>query len=88
VVNMAAGVTPIRVRDFAGGTALGIIPKIVLTAFAGTSIMRVLAGGGVESLTALALGLALWIALGLAARRWLRTRGPDSPGVDSGKGTP
>jgi uncharacterized membrane protein YdjX (TVP38/TMEM64 family) len=75
VVNMAAGVTPIRVRDFAAGTALGIIPKIALTAFAGKSILHVLTGGGVESLAALAAGLVLWIALGLAARNWLRSRG-------------
>lgn len=75
VVNMAAGVTPIRVLDFAAGTALGIIPKIALTAFAGKSILLVLTGGGVESLAALAAGLVLWIALGLAARNWLRSRG-------------
>ncbi|MFN9832737.1 MAG: TVP38/TMEM64 family protein [Phenylobacterium sp.] len=74
VVNMAAGVTPIRVLDFAAGTALGIIPKIALTAFAGKSILHVLTGGGAESLAALAAGLVLWIALGLAARRWLRSR--------------
>ena len=37
VVNMAAGVTPMRLRDFAAGTALGIIPKIALTAFAGAT---------------------------------------------------
>lgn len=75
VVNMAAGVTPIRVLDFAAGTALGIIPKIALTAFAGKSILHALTGGGAESLAALAAGLVLWIALGLAARNWLRSRG-------------
>lgn len=77
VVNMAAGVTPMRTLDFAAGTALGIIPKIALTAFAGTSILHVLSGGGAESLAALAAGLILWIALGLTARRWLRGR-PDT----------
>ncbi|MCA6328915.1 MAG: TVP38/TMEM64 family protein, partial [Phenylobacterium sp.] len=38
------------------------------------SILHVLTGGGAESLAALAAGLVLWIALGLAARRWLRSR--------------
>jgi len=38
VVNMAAGVTPMSVGRFAAGTALGIVPKIALTAFAGASI--------------------------------------------------
>jgi len=77
VVNMAAGVTPIRLLDFAAGTALGILPKIALTAFAGTSILRVLTGGGPEGLLALGAGLALWMGLGLAARQWLRSRGPE-----------
>ena len=36
VVNMAAGVTPIGALDFAAGTAIGILPKIVLTSLAGT----------------------------------------------------
>lgn len=79
VVNMAAGVTPMRMLDFAAGTALGIIPKIALTAFAGASILHVLSGGGPEGLAALALGVALWIALGLAVRRWLRNRDALSP---------
>jgi uncharacterized membrane protein YdjX (TVP38/TMEM64 family) len=32
---MAAGVTPMRARDFVAGTGIGIVPKIALTAFAG-----------------------------------------------------
>src|SRR5215472_2455024 len=44
VVNMAAGVTPMRLVDFAAGTAIGIVPKIALTAFAGGSIARALRG--------------------------------------------
>lgn len=74
VVNMAAGVTPMRVIDFAAGTALGIIPKIALTAFAGNSIVRTLKGGGISSLGGLIAIFAIWIGIGWFARRWLVAR--------------
>ena len=74
VVNMAAGMTPMRARDFVAGTGLGIVPKIALTAFAGASVVRLMRGEigrhGVE-LVAVAV---LWLALGWFARRWLRRR--------------
>jgi len=74
VVNMAAGVTPMRVFDFTLGTALGIVPKIVLTAFAGNSIFRVLKGEiGKDALWLVAIACA-WIGIGLIARGWLRSR--------------
>lgn len=74
VVNMAAGVTPMRVTDFVLGTAVGIVPKIALTAFAGSSIVRALKGGGLEALAGLAAVAAVWIAIGWFARRWLKSR--------------
>jgi uncharacterized membrane protein YdjX (TVP38/TMEM64 family) len=74
VVNMAAGVTPMRLRDFVAGTGLGIVPKIALTAFAGASIVQVLKGQGGEHL-AMLIGVALiWVAIGWYARRWLKSR--------------
>lgn len=74
VVNMAAGVTPMRLRDFVAGTALGIIPKIALTAFAGASIVHVLKGAGGRHL-ALLIGVALvWVVMGWYARKWLKAR--------------
>jgi uncharacterized membrane protein YdjX (TVP38/TMEM64 family) len=74
VVNMAAGVTPMRMRDFTLGTAIGIIPKIVLTAFAGNSIVQILKGEGGEHLVGLALIVAVWIGIGWFARKWLKSR--------------
>jgi uncharacterized membrane protein YdjX (TVP38/TMEM64 family) len=74
VVNMAAGVTPMRVLDFTLGTAIGIVPKIVLTAFAGNSIFRVLRGEIGKDALWLAAIAAAWIGIGLAARAWLRRR--------------
>jgi uncharacterized membrane protein YdjX (TVP38/TMEM64 family) len=74
VVNMAAGVTPMRVVDFTLGTAIGIVPKIVLTAFAGSSIIRLLKGEIGKDALWLALVAAAWIAIGWLARLWLRSR--------------
>jgi uncharacterized membrane protein YdjX (TVP38/TMEM64 family) len=79
VVNMAAGVTPMRMRHFTAGTGLGIIPKIVLTAFAGNSLVQSLNGKGswVHYLT-LAAVVAIWIAVGWYARRWLKSHEAES----------
>lgn len=75
VVNMAAGVTPMRMRDFAAGTALGIVPKIALTAFAGNSIIQVLKGeGGRQHIALIAAIGALWLVIGWYARKWLKAR--------------
>jgi uncharacterized membrane protein YdjX (TVP38/TMEM64 family) len=74
IVNMAAGVTPMRVLDFALGTAIGIVPKIVLTAFAGNSIGRLLKGEVGKDAIWLAVIAAAWIAIGFGARAWLRSR--------------
>ena len=75
VVNMAAGVAPMRFAHFAAGTGLGIVPKIVLTAFAGHSAANVLRGGGPQYVALIVLVVAVWIAVGWLARRWLTRRG-------------
>jgi uncharacterized membrane protein YdjX (TVP38/TMEM64 family) len=74
VVNMAAGVTPMRLADFVLGTALGIVPKIALTAFAGGSIVRIMSGRGGLDVLGVALAAAAWLGLGLWARLWLKRR--------------
>jgi uncharacterized membrane protein YdjX (TVP38/TMEM64 family) len=74
VVNMAAGVTPMKLRDFAAGTAIGIIPKIALTAFAGNSIVQALKGGGQRHIVMLVVAVVVWIVCGLVARAWLKKR--------------
>ena len=74
VVNMAAGVTPMRVVDFTLGTALGIVPKIVLTAFAGNSIVRLMKGEVGKDALWLAAIAAAWLVIGLVARAWLKRR--------------
>ncbi|MBX3483218.1 TVP38/TMEM64 family protein [Phenylobacterium sp.] len=74
VVNMAAGVTPMRARDFVAGTGIGIVPKIALTAFAGASIVQLMRGEIGRHWVELAAVAALWLALGWFARRWLARR--------------
>jgi uncharacterized membrane protein YdjX (TVP38/TMEM64 family) len=71
-VNMAAGVTRMRLVAFVLGTGLGITPKIAAIAFAGGSIAS---GGGKASLAWVAVAALVWLGAGLAAARWLRARG-------------
>ena len=71
---MAAGVTPIRFRDFASGTAIGILPKIALTAFAGNSVVQALRGGGIQHVAVLVLAAAGWLLTAWFARIWLKRR--------------
>jgi len=83
VVNMAAGVTPMRVTHFAAGTAIGIIPKIALTAFAGNSIVQVMRGEGGKDALILAGVAGAWLVIGWFARRWLKAReGADASATD------
>jgi uncharacterized membrane protein YdjX (TVP38/TMEM64 family) len=72
VVNMAAGVTPMPVVQFIGGTALGSIPKIGLVAYAGNSAIHAMNGGGPSRWVKLAAVAALWLGMALAARAWLK----------------
>jgi uncharacterized membrane protein YdjX (TVP38/TMEM64 family) len=75
VVNMAAGVTPMRALQFVGGTGIGIVPKIVLTAFAGASILQLMRGEIGRHWVAIAAVAAIWLAIGWFAGRWLQRRG-------------
>jgi uncharacterized membrane protein YdjX (TVP38/TMEM64 family) len=74
VVNMAAGTARVRRRDFALGTALGIVPKILLTAFAGGTVKAAFSGGGLLEIALLGLAVAIWVGSVWLARRWLRAR--------------
>ena len=71
VVNMAAGLAAIGVLDFAAGTAIGIAPKIALTAFAGRTVLGAANGAGVQTLAVLAVAIVLWLGTAQLARGWL-----------------
>lgn len=86
VVNMAAGVTPMRAVDFALGTGLGIVPKIALTAFASNSLTRLLRGqGGAGHVVALTATVVIWLSIGWMASKWLKAREPADPAIGSDK---
>ena len=74
VVNMAAGAAGVRRAPFALGTAIGIIPKILLTALAGGTVAAAFNGGGLIELGVLAAAVAIWVGSAFLARRWLRAR--------------
>ncbi len=74
VVNMAAGTARVRRADFALGTAIGILPKILLTAFAGGAVSAVFNGGGLVQFGLLAAAIAIWVGAAMLARRWLRAK--------------
>jgi uncharacterized membrane protein YdjX (TVP38/TMEM64 family) len=55
------------------GTALGIVPKILLTAMAGHSVAHAGKGQGMLiNLGLTAVALLAWVVTGLLARRWIR----------------
>ena len=73
VVNMAAGMTPMRFSAFALGAAIGIVPKILLTVMAGHSVAHARQGQLWINLGLFVLALVVWIGAGLWARRWIRS---------------
>lgn len=81
VVNMAAGCTPMRLWAFTLGTAVGSVPKLALTAFAGAQVVHGLNGGGWTRWALLALTAAVWIGSAVATRAWLRRRAAERLGV-------
>ena len=83
VVNMAAGMTPMRFSAFAAGSAIGIVPKILLTAMAGRSVSQATHGGLWTNLALFALALLVWIGVGLIARSWIRRREAEAASLPS-----
>jgi uncharacterized membrane protein YdjX (TVP38/TMEM64 family) len=79
-VNMIAGAMPISAFDYAAGTAIGIVPKIALTAIAGGSLLR-LPTDRVAGLAVFGAAAAGWICVSLGAFLWLRARRSAAPAV-------
>jgi uncharacterized membrane protein YdjX (TVP38/TMEM64 family) len=74
LVNIAAGATPIRFRDFLAGTALGSIPKMALMAFGGHAAMVAVQANSLWAWLVLGITIVLWAVLAYVGRRWLRNR--------------
>lgn len=68
VVNMAAGVSHIRLSQFLLGTGIGILPKMAFIAFIGGSLMTL-----TEGLNPMIVGLIVVVLVGwVAGGIWLR----------------
>jgi len=74
LVNLAAGVSRMKFRHFLGGTAIGIIPKIVVVALISQGFMSGLSGSWMSVFFAALAGAA--ILLSWLARRRLEARTP------------
>ena len=68
-----------RSLHFVAGTGIGIVPKIVLTAFAGASIVQLMKGEIGRHWVVVAAVAVLWLAIGWFARKWLRGRADNAP---------
>lgn len=80
LINMAAGATPMAFSDFLMGTAIGIVPKVAITALGAAAVGRAMGSGGLEWLGLTGGALLLWLALGGAARAWAKRWDlPDEP---------
>ena len=73
VVNVLAGASHVRAQDFALGTALGIIPKIMLIALISSGAVGFLNEGDPGSIALILGGIALWVILGVVVRERMRS---------------
>jgi len=79
VVNMAAGVSHIRLSQFIVGTGVGIIPKMAFIAFIGGSLMSLTQGLNLWIVAAIAVVVIGWIVGGIWLRKtYLGTRNGNS----------
>ena len=80
-------VVTFAVLAFAAGSAIGFLPKILLTAMAGRSVAQAHGGQLWSNLGFLGVALAAWIGAGLLARRWIRRHEAEAGGAPAGEGT-
>lgn len=77
IVNMIAGASHIRLRDFLAGTALGLIPGFLAMTVIVDSIMGAVRNPGPGTVLVLLAVLALIASGAWALRRWLRLASKD-----------
>ncbi len=72
LVNMALGATGMRASWFFGGTGAGIVPKIVLVAFAGHGVAQLFSRENLSALAFLAAAALVWLVIVFVVRPMLR----------------
>ena len=76
VINMVAGATHIRFRDFLLGTAIGMAPGIIAITLFTDRIVASIQSPDLISITSLAIVIAIIGLTTLALRRWLTASSP------------
>jgi uncharacterized membrane protein YdjX (TVP38/TMEM64 family) len=72
VVNMAFGASQAKFWRYTAGVLIGSIPKILIVALLGQSVMSAMGGGLMLAVGGVITVVAIWIAVALAARRAVR----------------
>jgi uncharacterized membrane protein YdjX (TVP38/TMEM64 family) len=80
IVNIVAGASHIRWRDFLLGTVLGLIPGVTVTSIFVDRAAAAIRDPGPGTFALLAAACAAIVALVWAVRRMLRARGAAAPG--------
>lgn len=88
VVNLVAGASHVRLRDFVLGTALGVLPGTVVLVLAADGLKLWLAGARSPAWVWAALAVLAGIGVGIAARRLRTAASPstDEPGTPAEQG--
>ncbi len=73
VVNLAAGASPLRFRDFVLGTLIGLIPGIAILTLVGDRLMAALRSPSPGHLALLAGAILALVVLGMVASRLTRS---------------
>jgi len=79
IVNVVAGASKLRLRDFLLGTALGMLPGIAVMAALGAQIADLARNASWANAVLLALAILAWIALCLGVQflvTWMAGRKP------------
>ena len=69
IVNMVAGAFQIRMLDYVAGTALGLLPGLLLMSTVGHQIFRFIVAPSTAGLLMLAGAAIVWVGIVLAAQR-------------------
>jgi phosphatidylserine/phosphatidylglycerophosphate/cardiolipin synthase-like enzyme/uncharacterized membrane protein YdjX (TVP38/TMEM64 family) len=79
IVNMVAGASHIRLRDFLLGTLLGMAPGILLTVTFVHNLAEAIRNPSLASLAILVAVIGTLLGLALALQRWLPRKGDAAP---------
>ena len=85
LVNMAFGVSHARFLPFWAGMGVGTIPKIILVAFAGRSLLAALSGNPVTAILAALAAVAVYAVIAIWVRQRVRKSGQSVALIGAGE---